>query len=187
MKTKMNGNNKGFSLVELIVVMAIMAILAVTMAPRLGHYIEKARKASDRETVNTVYTAVKYALADEELYNVAKTGTVATDPTAGLGTGESRLFDYTSASSLNVIDKMYAHATGSKTCTIASVPAGKTDRFFDELKTVIGNNITFKSNDFGDSSKLLLTIIDQNTFFVTLDYDGSDATLNDRITINSAD
>ncbi|HAL02696.1 MAG TPA: hypothetical protein DCP07_05005, partial [Lachnospiraceae bacterium] len=34
-------NNKGFSLVELIIVIAIMAILVGVMAPQLIKYIEK--------------------------------------------------------------------------------------------------------------------------------------------------
>jgi type IV pilus assembly protein PilA len=42
-------NDKGFSLVELIVVIAIMAILAVTLAPKLTQYINKARTASDKK------------------------------------------------------------------------------------------------------------------------------------------
>lgn len=62
MKKKMN--NKGFSLVELIVVIAIMAILAVTLAPRLTQYIDRSRKASDQEVVNTIYAAAKLAYAE---------------------------------------------------------------------------------------------------------------------------
>ncbi|MDF2636892.1 MAG: prepilin-type N-terminal cleavage/methylation domain [Pelosinus sp.] len=64
---KLKKKNKGFSLVELIVVMAIMAILAVTLAPKLMQYVDKARQAQDRETVNSIYTAVKYGLMDSNL------------------------------------------------------------------------------------------------------------------------
>ncbi len=60
-------NNKGFSLVELIVVIAIMAILAVTLAPRLVHYVEKARQASDQEVANAVYNAARLAYTDDTL------------------------------------------------------------------------------------------------------------------------
>ena len=36
--------NKGFSLVELIIVIAIMAILAAAIAPALTRYIDKSRR-----------------------------------------------------------------------------------------------------------------------------------------------
>jgi type II secretory pathway pseudopilin PulG len=41
-----------------------MGILAVTLAPRLSQYVEKAKTASDREVVNTVFTAAKLAYLD---------------------------------------------------------------------------------------------------------------------------
>lgn len=42
-------NNKGFSLVELIVVIAIMAILAAVAIPTFGGFITKANKAADQD------------------------------------------------------------------------------------------------------------------------------------------
>lgn len=60
-------NNKGFSLVELIVVIAIMAILAVTLAPRLVQYVEKSRKAADGEVVNAIMTATRLGILEEDI------------------------------------------------------------------------------------------------------------------------
>lgn len=57
-------NNKGFSLVELIIVIAIMAILVGVMAPQLIKYIEKSNVASDEETLNAIYAAVVYSMND---------------------------------------------------------------------------------------------------------------------------
>lgn len=59
-------NNKGFSLVELIIVIAIMAILAGALAPQLIKYLDKSRKATDVQTAQTIATAVNAALADEK-------------------------------------------------------------------------------------------------------------------------
>ena len=61
--------NKGFSLVELIIVIAIMAILAAAIAPALIRYIDKSRKADDVAAAETVNTAVNAALANEDAYS----------------------------------------------------------------------------------------------------------------------
>lgn len=61
-------NNKGFSLVELIIVIAIMAILAGAIAPALIRYIDKSRKSNDVSSCKTIKTAVETALGNEEIY-----------------------------------------------------------------------------------------------------------------------
>ena len=83
--------NKGFSLVELIIVIAIMAILVGVMAPQLIKYIEKSKVSSDTQLCGTVQTALVTALADPQVndattYNTEFTtlGT-AGDVTAALG------------------------------------------------------------------------------------------------------
>ena len=45
-------NNKGFSLVELIIVIAIMAVLAGALAPALITYIEKSRIKKFQKEIN---------------------------------------------------------------------------------------------------------------------------------------
>lgn len=60
--------NKGFSLVELIIVIAIMAILAAAIAPALIRYINKSRRASDVETASVINHAVEYAYAEAYSY-----------------------------------------------------------------------------------------------------------------------
>lgn len=63
--------NKGFSMVELIIVIAIMAILAGALAPALIKYINKSRISTDIQTANTIATAVQTALANETGYDEA--------------------------------------------------------------------------------------------------------------------
>ena len=61
--------NKGFSLVELIIVIAIMAILAAAIAPALIRYIDKSRRADDVAAAETINTATQAALANEDAYD----------------------------------------------------------------------------------------------------------------------
>ena len=61
--------NKGFSLVELIIVIAIMAILAAAIAPALIRYIDKSRRSDDVAAGETINTATQAALANEDAYD----------------------------------------------------------------------------------------------------------------------
>ena len=60
----MKKNNKGFSLVELIIVIAIMAILAG--APALIKYINKSRRSTDVQNADSLRTALQTALSDPD-------------------------------------------------------------------------------------------------------------------------
>ena len=67
--------SKGFSLVELIIVIAIMAILVGILAPNLMKNIEKSRYSKDKTIVDNCATAIINALADPEAYDSLYDGT----------------------------------------------------------------------------------------------------------------
>ena len=63
----MKKDNKGFSLVELIIVIAIMAVLVGVLAPQFIKYVEQSRRSRDIQTAQEIREAVLAAIADGKL------------------------------------------------------------------------------------------------------------------------
>lgn len=63
-KEKMN--DKGFSLVELIIVIAIMAVLVVVLAPQYLKYVERSRNSTDLQNATEIVTALQVYGSDPE-------------------------------------------------------------------------------------------------------------------------
>lgn len=150
--------NKGFSLVELIVVIAILGILAVTLAPRLMHYVEKARVASDQEVVNTILTAAKFgymqygddweALADDD--GKVELGAAAASPSTAI------------------------FEISGKEWTKAAAYA-ETNKFANEIRSVV-DNFTLKGSEAGSKTQIYI-IVDDGNVSVELHYDDTDTDL----------
>ncbi len=58
------GANGGFTLVELIIVVAIIAVLAAVLAPRYMQYVESGREANDAQIATSIMRATTAAMND---------------------------------------------------------------------------------------------------------------------------
>jgi len=88
MKKVIKSTKKGFTLVELIVVLVILAILAAMLVPALTGYIKRARQEKDYQMAATVLTACQSAATYQ--YSIAGKSTskftISGGTSAGNGT-----------------------------------------------------------------------------------------------------
>ncbi len=69
-------NNKGFTLVELIIVIAIIAVLAAVLAPQYMRYVERGRQSNDIQVATSIMRATNAALSDPVIPAAATPGDV---------------------------------------------------------------------------------------------------------------
>lgn len=62
-------NQKGFSLVELMVVVAIIGVLAALAVPQVNKYIAKARQSEAKTMLSSIYTSEKAFYAEYSAYH----------------------------------------------------------------------------------------------------------------------
>lgn len=78
-------NNKGFTLVELVIAIAILAILVGLLAPQYTKYVEKSRKSADASNMDEMVKAVQVYAADGSNNIAVKTGETTIVGTISIG------------------------------------------------------------------------------------------------------
>ena len=142
MKKKMN--NKGFSLVELIVVIAIMAVLIGVLAPTLLGNIEKSKLSKDKQAIDELYQAWTNTLGDPKYeppynqhfpYTCSADGTITINDTTAVpansikssddGTDKTTVFtgelvDYIGSGTIKLSSKYYKSTSANIVINISS-------------------------------------------------------------------
>jgi len=77
--TKKLRNKKGFTLVELLIVIALLGILAGIAIPRMTGLTEGAKKSADQATVQTLMRDTQVAIVSGQLSTEAIVATLITD------------------------------------------------------------------------------------------------------------
>ena len=137
---EMKKNNKGFSLVELIIVIAIMAVLMAVLAPQFLRYVERSRLQSDNTAIGEIANACKVAATDEDVaaeISAAAAGITITIPLttpAAINTGNTNLDAELAATipTVALTSNTYVGAASAPTITVAINAAN--------VVTVTGNN-----------------------------------------------
>lgn len=129
MKQK-KADNKGFSLVELIIVIAIMAILVGIVGTQVVPYINKSKEAKDYQIINSYSTAAMTAYSSNAEKITSDLTVVIYPTTANAGNAKivedeiKTLTGYSSASAL--VDKM--GSTKGKTIKVIQVKIDITNK-----------------------------------------------------------
>ena len=75
--------NKGFSLVELIIVIAIMAVLVGVLAPQYIKYLDKSKISADKQLADNLRQAITTTMLDPEITTPTLSSTDADIPDTG--------------------------------------------------------------------------------------------------------
>jgi len=153
-------NNKGFSLIELIVVIAIMAVLVGVMAPNVLKYVESSRESADKQIADAVRTAAMTTLVDPTVTSggpttlpLAATAITASPFTPNAETPFSKCFaENLGMATSNVATQLKSKKYSGGTVTIAISATNEVEVFINGTTAIGGKTYTFSTKS-GESSK----------------------------------
>lgn len=149
----MKKNNKGFTLVELIVVLVILAILAAILVPALLGYIDKAREGQYAEEAHSILVAAQGFCTEKYATDTAKA-----QPTIATGGAMN-------AEAVTYINNIVNPTTVTKINSV-TYRGDSADR---DKYTITGMSVTFTSQNGSKSGTMVYsngawTILTSDTF-----------------------
>ena len=108
---KITNNNKGFSLIELIIVIAIMAVLVAIIAPNLTKYLGSSKKNTDQKNADELASQLQTCITDYETTNgylISTGGANITTTWTSSGSG------FANATFAGIVDAAITSSTQSK-------------------------------------------------------------------------
>jgi len=155
----------GFTLIELMIVVAIVAFLAMVAVPSFTNFLSKAKRAEAYMNLNSIYAAQKAYWAEHGTYATALNGPdgIGWKPEGYRGGGSGENFYYTYGFANGTEGKHYfTGKLGAESAHLAQARAGK-DGFLiiaagdidgdgkpDILSVDQHNNITILQDDLSD-------------------------------------
>ena len=134
---KKRKNNKGFSLVELIVVIAIMVVLVAVLGSTILGYVDKSKYSKDIQALDSLKTAVSSYVADPKCnytsgtqYTLDQLMTKTADPNSVIANTLAEVFNISKDADGNV------DGDASK---FNNASAAFADLYLNEVKVIITN------------------------------------------------
>lgn len=136
-------HNKGFSIVELIVVIAVMAILAAIAIPTFSVFIKKARESTDIQYMHDVEHMLKLAYADDPTIEITEI-TVYVNRESGYVENITYTIDggWDEVNGCEYDDQEYSHIEGDED---NAAPLIDWEYYFKACNSVNINNENWKS------------------------------------------